>query len=144
MAIEPTEIMAIAASPWIFLLFPVLRISTALKIVIGRTRNISLVRLNTEAIQIAPNATWESPSPINENLFNTKVTPKREEQREIRTPTIKAYCTNGKLKYCANVFIIFLFISKKYIFTNMKNVSGIFLCSFHIVGNHNNSNTFFI
>ena len=99
MAMEPTEIIAIAASPCIFLLFPVLSKRIALRIVTGSTRNMSFVKLNTEAIHIAPKATWDSPSPIKENLLSTRVTPRSEEQRDMRTPTINAYWTKGKLKY---------------------------------------------
>ena len=53
----------------------------------------------TVARQIPPKATCESPSPINEKRLSTRVTPSREEQRDIKTPTIKAYRTKGKLKY---------------------------------------------
>ena len=98
MAREPTEIIAIAASPFIFAFWPVLRSSTALTIVIGITIAISSLNPITAAIHIAPNATWESPSPINENLFRTNVTPRSDEQSEINTPTIKAYLTNGYSK----------------------------------------------
>ena len=48
-----------------------------------------------EAIAKAPKETWDKPSPIKEKRFNTKVTPNKEEQSAIKTPTIKAYCTNG-------------------------------------------------
>jgi hypothetical protein len=75
----------------------------ALKIVIGRTRNMLFVMFKTEAIQMPPKATWLNPSPINENRLRTSVIPKSEEQREIKTPTIKAYRTNEKLKYIARV-----------------------------------------
>ena len=44
----------------------------------------------TVARQIPPKATWESPSPIKENRLSTRVTPRREEQSETKTPTIKA------------------------------------------------------
>ena len=90
MASAPTEIMAIAASPLIFAFCPVRRSSTALMIVIAITRGISLVICSTAAIAIAPNATWESPSPMKENRFSTSVTPNREEQSAINTPTISA------------------------------------------------------
>ena len=95
MANELTEIIAMAASPFIFAFCPVRKRSIAAIIVIGRTRSMLFVRFNTEAMAIAPKATWESPSPINENLFKTKVTPRREEQREINMPTINAYLTKG-------------------------------------------------
>ncbi len=68
---------------------------------------------------MAPKATWESPSPMKENLLRTRVTPKRDEQREIKIPTIKAYLTNEKLKYCINVFIIICDLSKKDFFANV-------------------------
>ncbi len=95
MARELTEIMAMAASPLIFAFFPVRSKSIAARIVIGRTSSMLFVRFITDAMAIAPNATWESPSPIKENLFKTKVTPNKLEQREIKIPTIKAYLTNG-------------------------------------------------
>ena len=69
----------------------------ALMIVIGSTRYILFVMFKTLAMQIAPKATCERPSPINEKRLSTKVTPSREEQREIKTPTIKAYLTKAKL-----------------------------------------------
>ena len=92
-ASEPTEIMAIAASPLILVLFPVLSSNTAQITVAGRTKSISLVKFSTAAIAIAPKAVWESPSPINEKRFKTSVTPRSEEHRAISTPTIKAYRT---------------------------------------------------
>ena len=82
--------MATAASPWIFVFLPVRSSNIALMIVTGRTMYILFVMLSTLAIQIAPNATWESPSPMNEKRLSTKVTPSREEQSEIKTPTMKA------------------------------------------------------
>ena len=67
-------------------------------------------KCKTAAIEIAPNATWESPSPMNENLFKTNVTPNNDEQREIKVPTINAYLTKGNCKY-SNKVVIFLQIS---------------------------------
>ena len=86
---------AIAASPLIFVLCPVRRSSTAQITVTGMTNSILLLKFSTDAMAIAPNATWDSPSPIKENRFSTSVTPRREEQSAISTPTIKAYHTNG-------------------------------------------------
>ncbi len=79
-----------AASPFMRVLFPAAKIKMALKTVSGKTKNIVLLILRTVAIESAPKATCESPSPIKEKRFKTSVTPKREEQREIKTPTIKA------------------------------------------------------
>ena len=87
--------MAIAASPLIFVFWPVLRRSIAQRTVTGRINSILLVRLSTEPTAIAPNATCESPSPIKEKRFNTSVTPSSEEHSAISTPTINAYLTNG-------------------------------------------------
>ena len=42
---------------------------------------------------MAPKATCDSPSPINENLLRTSVTPTIAAQRAIETPTISAYRT---------------------------------------------------
>ena len=47
---------------------------------------------------LARNATCERPSPIKENLLSTKVTPKSDEHKATKTPTIKAYCTNWNWK----------------------------------------------
>ena len=51
---------------------------------------VLLTKLKIVATAIAPKATCESPSPINEYRFKTSVTPKREEQSAIKTPTISA------------------------------------------------------
>lgn len=92
---EPTEIIAMAASPLIFLFCWVLRSNTAQPIVTGVTKIKLFVKFKTEAMEIAPKATWDKPSPIYEKRFSTKVTPIREEHRAISTPTIKVYLTNG-------------------------------------------------
>jgi hypothetical protein len=94
-ASEPTESIAIAASPFIFGFCPVLKISIAAIIVTGITTIDVLVRSNIVAIANAPNATWESPSPIYEKRLSTSVTPKSDEQSAIRVPTISAYLTKG-------------------------------------------------
>lgn len=54
---EATEIIAIAASPWIFAFFPLRKSKMALTTVTGKTRNMLFERLKTAAIQIAPKAT---------------------------------------------------------------------------------------
>ena len=64
-------------------------------IVTGSINIILLEILSTDATAIAPNATCDNPSPINENLFKTSVTPRSEEHNAIKTPTINAYLTNG-------------------------------------------------
>ena len=96
-ASAPTEIIAIMASPLIFVFCPVRSSSTALTIVIPIIRGIFSVIFNTVAIVIAPNATWERPSPMNEKRLSTRVTPRSEEHRAISTPTTSAQRTNG---YC--------------------------------------------
>ena len=73
-----------------FVFCPVLRSSTAAITVIAITSGISFVTFNIVAIAVAQNATWESPSPINENLLRTSVTPRSDEHNAIRTPTIRA------------------------------------------------------
>ena len=47
-------------------------------------------RFSARAIATVPNPRWESPSPIIENLFKTRITPKRAAQREMRLPAINA------------------------------------------------------
>ena len=54
---EATDIIAIAASPLIFVFCPVLRSKIAQIIVINKTRGISFVMLSIAAIAIAPKAT---------------------------------------------------------------------------------------
>ena len=95
---DPTEIIAITASPFIFTFCPPRRIKIAQIIVIGNVKSILFAKFKTVATDKAPNATCASPSPIKENLFKTKVTPKSDEQSAIKTPTIKAFITNGYSK----------------------------------------------
>ena len=102
-ASAPTDSIAIAASPFILVFCPFLRRSIANTIVIGSTIIILFVKLSIVAIANAPKATWDNPSPINEYLFKTSVTPSSDEQRAISTPTIRAYLTKGKLIYSINV-----------------------------------------
>jgi len=90
MASAPTEIMATAASPLIFVFCPVRSSRTAQTTVTPSVRGISSVSPSTAAIAIAPKATWESPSPMKENLFSTSVTPRSDEQSAISTPTMSA------------------------------------------------------
>lgn len=92
-ASELTEIIASAASPFIFLL-PI-RIIIATKVVIGRTTRRLLFTFKIVPIAMAPNATCDRPSPMKLNLFNTRVTPSSEEHNAMSTPTIIAYLTNG-------------------------------------------------
>jgi hypothetical protein len=76
-------------------LVPVLRSNIAHTIVTGIMNIFTLAIFNTVAIASAPNATCDKPSPMKENLFNTSVTPRSDEHKEISTPTISAYLTNG-------------------------------------------------
>ena len=139
----PTESIAIAASPLIFESEPRLRSSTAQITVTGKTTIISPAISKTVAIDNAPNATCESPSPINEKRFNTNVTPKSDEHRAIRTPTIRAYITNGyrsalissfifsyphdlMLTATAFAFDVIFFSSEKSRSAYIKNVSRVF------------------
>ena len=82
--------MAIEASPFILPPVPPFKRIIAAIIVTGSTSIILSVRLNTVATDTAPKATCESPSPINENLFKTRITPRSEEQSAISIPTIIA------------------------------------------------------
>ena len=91
----PTDSIAIAESPFNLVFCPVRRSNTAASIVTGIIKIVSFDNLKIVAIAIAPNATWDNPSPIKENLFNTRDTPNKEEHSAINTPTINAYLTNG-------------------------------------------------
>lgn len=48
-----------------------------------------------KAMARAANPTWESPSPIMEYRFSTRLVPKREAQRETRQPTMMARTMKG-------------------------------------------------
>ena len=89
-ASAPTDITATAASPFSFAFLPVLSKRIAAATVMGITIKTLSVRLSTVAIAVAPKATWERPSPINEKRFSTRITPKSAEQRAMRTPTARA------------------------------------------------------
>ncbi len=62
----------------------------ALAIVIGMTISMSFETLSTVAMAIAPKATCDRPSPMNERRFKTSVTPSRDEHSAISTPAISA------------------------------------------------------
>ena len=47
-------------------------------------------KFNAIAIAKVPNPTWLSPSPIMENLFNTKLIPRRDAHRATKLPAIAA------------------------------------------------------
>ncbi len=118
---EPTDIIAMAASPFIFVFCPVFKSSTAHIIVTGSTSTVAFASFNTPATATAPNATWDKPSPIKENLFSTNVTPSKEEQSAINTPTISAYLTKGYSIYrlnFSNIAIILLLFLQKISFLN--------------------------
>ena len=66
MAMAPTEIMAMAASPFIFAFCPVRSKRMAKAVVTSRIKGMSSVKPATAATAMAPKATWESPSPIKE------------------------------------------------------------------------------
>lgn len=85
-----TEIIAIDASPFIFAFFPVRSKRIAESTVTGKMIIMLSVTPTTAATAIAPNATWESPSPMNEKRLRTNVTPRSAEQSDISSTTISA------------------------------------------------------
>ncbi|MPM82511.1 hypothetical protein SDC9_129572 [bioreactor metagenome] len=91
----PTESIAIAASPLIFAFWLDFNSITAAMVVTGKIISMLSVRFKTVPNAIAPNATCDNPSPIKDILFNTNVTPKREEQSATNIPTTIAYLTKG-------------------------------------------------
>ena len=91
MASEATERIATTASPMMTVFCPARSISIAQRMVAGRMKYMSWVKFSTPAMAIAPNATWESPSPISEKRLSTSVTPKSEAHSEISTPTSRAF-----------------------------------------------------
>jgi hypothetical protein len=72
----------------------VLKRIIAAMMVTGKVINILLVKPTTVATVIAQKAMCDKPSPMNENLLSTNVTPSNDEHRAIKIPTIKANCTN--------------------------------------------------
>ena len=91
---ELVEIRAMAASPLIRLL-PLMRSrSTAATITTGMATARGAA-FAAAATAIAPNPTWESPSPIIEYLFRTRLTPRRAEHNATRIPTTKARTIKG-------------------------------------------------
>lgn len=135
-ASAPTDSMAMEASPLIFASFPLFNMSTALNIVIGRVTAILLLKFKTPDTHIAPKATWDNPSPIKENLFNTSVIPIKEEQRAIKTPTIKALRTKECWRYISKIPIksdiyltTFLFQPELITFPFVQILSKIYILS---------------
>ena len=90
MASAPTDSMAMAASPCIFVSRPVRSSKMAQATVTPNVRGMWSVSPSTADTDMAPKATWDRPSPIKENLRSTSVTPSREEHRAMSTPTTKA------------------------------------------------------
>lgn len=90
MARAPTENMANVASPLILVFCPVRKSSMAQTTVIVKINGILFVTFKDVAMAIAPKATWESPSPMKEKRFSTKITPNKDEQRAINIPTMTA------------------------------------------------------
>ncbi len=95
---EPTASIATAASPLIFAFVLLLNKMIAARTVIGKESIILLVNPTTAATAIVQKAICDNPSPINENLLSTNVTPNKEEHNAIKIPTIKAYLTKGNSK----------------------------------------------
>ena len=91
---EPAEIMAMAASLLIFP-FPVIRSS---KTAAATTTGIETARgahPKATATERAPKDTWDSPSPIMEYRFRTRLTPRRAAQRDSISPPAMARTING-------------------------------------------------
>ncbi len=93
----PVEIIAIAASPLIFP-FDESRSSRNAAIITTGIATAIGAKFITEAIAKAPNPTCESPSPIIEKRFSTRLTPKSAAQSETKTPTISALTKIGEEK----------------------------------------------
>ncbi len=87
---DVVEIRAKLVSPFIFEFFLPHNKRIAKRIVTGKTKYVGVVIFKIEASANAPNAAWLSPSPINENLFKTNVTPKSDEHRAITVPVMTA------------------------------------------------------
>ena len=92
------DINAMAESPLI-LLFSLILSSKNAEITTTGMATGNGVRLNADAIANAPNPTWESPSPIIEYLFNTRLTPNNDAQSETGIPMINALI----IKVCSNI-----------------------------------------
>ena len=91
---ELAEIMAMAASLFIFPLSVILRRKKAANTTTGMDTPRGAHPAAT-AMDRAPKDTWDSPSPIMEYRFRTRLTPKRAAHREIRIPPMRARTKNG-------------------------------------------------
>ena len=67
---------------------------TPAKITIGIANSIGEISKES-AIESAANETFESPTPIIEYLFKTKVIPSNAELIEIKSPTMMAFTIKG-------------------------------------------------
>ena len=56
---------------------------------------LTLATFNIDASAVAIKAICDKLSPTKEYLFNTRVTPNKEDDIATKTLTIKAYCTKG-------------------------------------------------
>ena len=93
MARELLLIKAIAASPFM----PLKELTRKSKKAATTQTGMETARgaqLKAKAMAIVPNPTWESPSPIIEKRFNTRLTPKRAEQRAIKLPATRERVIN--------------------------------------------------
>ena len=62
------------------------------------------------AMESAPYETWESPSPIIEYCFNTRLTPRSAAHNDTSIPTINALTINGYDIICIITSINYLFL----------------------------------
>ncbi len=88
------DIAAMAASDFI-MPFSFILSSTNAAIITTGIDNLSGAIPHATAMESAPYETCESPSPIMEYCFNTRLTPSKAAQSEISIPTIKALTING-------------------------------------------------
>ena len=124
------DINAMAESPLILLFSLILNNKNAEMTTTGMATGNG-VRLNADAIANAPNPTWESPSPIMEYLFNTRLTPNNDAQSETGIPMINALI----IKVCSNIDKISMMI---YSLSVMVSIGECVLaCAFH--SHHNDS-----
>ena len=89
MASELLAIRAIAASPFILLFLLSFKMKNAAMIITG-IENWRGAIFSAAAMEMAPNPTWESPSPIIEKRLSTRLTPSSEAESVTRRPTINA------------------------------------------------------
>ena len=153
-ASEEAETTAIAASLLTFAR-SVMRSRKKAAIATIGMENFSGAQPNANATDKAPKETCDNPSPIIENRFRTRLTPKRAAQRETKIPTSKARRIKANesismrnvilfssLSGCCGMAVSFGSIIGVCFLSKVQDVFGVIDCPFHVMRDHDNGDGF--